>query len=128
MQMVMFVLDNPHQLDEVLRAWRAVGMSGVTIIESTGFHRRQAQKLAAQQISVPVPLSERVDKGHYTLFAVVPDVEAAQECLYATESVVGDLDAQSTGVFVTWETTLTKGVLNHLLRPEPQVGASAPAL
>lgn len=124
MQMVMFVLDNPEQLDEVLSAWRSVGMSGVTIIESTGFHRRQAQKLAAQQINVPVSLSERVEKGHYTLFAVVPDVEAAQECLYATESVVGDLDAQSTGVFVTWATTLTKGVLNHLLRPDPQVAAS----
>lgn len=119
MQMVMFVLDNPDQLDEVLIAWRAVGMSGVTIIESTGFHRRQAQKLVAQQSTVPATRSERIEMGHYTLFAVVPDVEAAQECLYATESVVGDLDAQSTGVFVTWETTLTKGVLNHLLRPEP---------
>lgn len=128
MQMVMFVLDDPDQLDEVLSAWRAVGMSGVTIIESSGFHRRQAQKLAAQQFTVPTTLSERIDKGHYTLFAVVPDIEAAQECLYATESVVGDLDAQSTGVFVTWATTLTKGVLNHLLRPEPQASISAPAL
>jgi len=125
MQMVMFVLDNPDQLDEVLTAWRAVGMSGVTIIESSGFHRRQVQKLAVEQLTVPAVLNERIDKGHYTLFAVVPDVEAAQECLYATESVVGDLDAQSTGVFVTWATTLTKGVLNHLLRPDPQVGASA---
>lgn len=118
MQMVMFVLDNPERLDEVLSAWRAVGMSGVTIIESTGFHRHRAQKLAAQQVSIPAALSERIDKGHYTLFAIVPDVEAAQECLYATESVVGNLDAQSTGVFATWEITLTKGVLNHLLRPE----------
>lgn len=128
MQMVMFVLDDPDQLDEVLSAWRAVGMSGVTIIESSGFHRRQAKKLTAQQFTVSATLHERIDKGHYTLFAVVPDIEAAQECLYATESVVGNLDAQSTGVFVTWETTLTKGVLNHLLRPEPQAGISAPAL
>jgi hypothetical protein len=119
MQMVMFVLDNPDQLDDLLTAWRAVGMSGVTIIESTGFHRRHAQKLAVQPMALPATLGERIDKGHYTLFAVVPDVEAAQECLYATESVVGNLDAQSTGVFATWETTLTKGVLNHLLRPEP---------
>jgi hypothetical protein len=118
MQMIMFVLDNPDQLDELLSAWRAVGMSGVTIIESTGFHRHHAQKLATQEMPIPAALPERIDKGHYTLFAVVPDVEAAQECLYATESVVGDLDAQSTGVFATWETTLTKGVLTHLLRPE----------
>jgi len=29
MQMVMLVLDNPHQLDEVLDAWHALGVSGL---------------------------------------------------------------------------------------------------
>lgn len=118
MQMVMFVLDNPHQLDEVLEAWRTVGVSGVTMIESTGFHRRRAYILGARYVTNTSVLTERIAEGHYTLLAVVPDIAAAQECLSATESVVGDLDGQSTGIFVAWETALTKGILNHLLLPE----------
>jgi len=120
MQMVMFVLDNPNQLDEVLAAWRTVGVSGVTIVESTGFHRRRAYVLGARHVASTAALTEQIAAGHYTLFAVVPDVEAAQECLHVTESVVGDLDDQNTGIFVAWETTMTKGVLNYLLRPEEE--------
>jgi nitrogen regulatory protein PII len=118
MQMVMFVLDDPNQLDKVLDAWRAVGVSGVTIMESTGFHRRRAYVLGARHLLSTSLLAERIEEGHYTLFAVVPDLQAAEQCLTATERVVGDLDGQSTGIFAAWEVALTKGVLNHLLPGE----------
>ncbi len=41
MYMLMFVLDDPGRLDPVLEAWEQVGIRGVTIIESTGIHRRR---------------------------------------------------------------------------------------
>jgi len=34
--MVMFVLQDTDRLDGVLDAWRAIGVSGVTIIETIG--------------------------------------------------------------------------------------------
>ena len=44
MYVIMFVLDNPNNLDKILEAWQNAGISGVTIIESTGVHRRAVQK------------------------------------------------------------------------------------
>lgn len=41
MYMLMFILDDPNYLDEVLDAWEEVGVSGVTIVESTGMARIQ---------------------------------------------------------------------------------------
>ena len=114
MFMIMFVLDNPNQLDEVLDAWQAIGVSGGTIMESTGFHRRHAYVLGARYVPGASELMEHIEEGHYTLFAVVPDRQAAQQCLAATEAVVGDLDDRDTGILVAWEVGLTKGIPNHL--------------
>lgn len=41
MQMIMFVLDNPNLLDEVLNAWNAVGMSGITVMETSPDRERK---------------------------------------------------------------------------------------
>ena len=119
MQMIMLVLDNPNQLDDVLNAWNSVGVTGMTVMESTGFHRRQAYILGARYISSDSGLVERIEQGHYTLFAVVPDKDAVQQCLNATEQVVGDLDEPNTGVFVAWEVAVTKGIPNHLKGHHP---------
>jgi len=36
MYMIMFVLDNPERLSEILKAWEGIGIRGATIVESTG--------------------------------------------------------------------------------------------
>ena len=36
MYALLFVLDDPDRLDEVLTAWANIGVRGVTIMESTG--------------------------------------------------------------------------------------------
>ncbi len=41
MYVILYVLDDPDRLDEVLEAWRKVGVGGATIIESTGIYRQQ---------------------------------------------------------------------------------------
>ena len=53
---------------------------------------------------------ERVEQDHCTLFVIVDGQAEALRCLAAAESVVGDLDRASTGVFAAWDLTLTKGV------------------
>ena len=44
MFMVFFVLDDPNRLDDLLAAWTEAGVTGATIIESTGMRRRMAQR------------------------------------------------------------------------------------
>jgi hypothetical protein len=106
----MFVLDDPDKLNDLLDGWRALGISGVTLMESSGSYRHQAHLLGARHLAGATVLTQRIEEGHFTLFAVVPDATAVQQCLAATEAVTGDLDQPNTGIFTSWEVGLTKGV------------------
>lgn len=109
MHMVMFVLDNPDRLDELLAAWTNAGITGATIIESTGVRRRQAQAVHMRFLFQAA--SPLVEEGHVTLFAIVENEEKARLCLQATESLVGDLSEPNTGVFAAWPLAVVKGLV-----------------
>jgi hypothetical protein len=49
--MIFFVLDNPDRLDELLASWESIGITGVTIIESTGIHRVRRQLLPMRYLT-----------------------------------------------------------------------------
>ncbi|MBN1660493.1 MAG: hypothetical protein JXA93_18990 [Anaerolineae bacterium] len=94
------VLDNPALLNEVLAAWTEVGVRGITILESTGVHRVRS-RTSRQDVPFMLGFSRllRTDQvGHYTLFAVVPDMEIVERLVATTEKVVGDLSKPNTGV------------------------------
>ncbi len=111
MQMVMFVLDNPEHLEAILDAWQTVGVTGVTIIESSGLHRvRQKRPLGARYVFGAINKTSRIKMEHYTLFAIVPDETTVRACLEAAEKIVGDLDGPNTGVLASWELSVIKGV------------------
>lgn len=107
MYMVLFVLDDPEHLDAVLSAWSAKGLTGVTIIESTGLHRRQKRKRIPMRYTYGDYVEE---EGHYTLLAIVDSQETVQTCLEEAERTVGDLCNPNTGVFAAWPLSLVKGV------------------
>ena len=110
MHMVMLVLDDPGRLDEVMQAWRSAGVSGATILESMGAHRRQIGRVRGRYLFGLPELADSAGRSQYTLFAIVPDQRTAELCLDATEGVVGDLGEPNTGVFAAWELSLAKGV------------------
>jgi len=94
------VLDNPALLNGVLEAWSEVGVRGITILESTGVHRVRS-KTSRQDAPFMLGFSRllRTDQvGHYTLFAVVPNMEVVEKLVAATEQIVGDLSQPNTGV------------------------------
>lgn len=116
MYMVMFVLDDPNHLDPVLDAWEALGVTGTTIIESTGINRRRI----ARQVGTPFMaginrLIGSEEQQHVTLFVIVAGEALAQACLEAVEQVVGDLNAPNTGVLAVWPLSIVKGV-----SPQPE--------
>jgi hypothetical protein len=94
------VLDNPALLNDVLEAWTDVGVRGTTILESTGVHRVRSRS-SRQDAPFMLGFSRllRTDQvGHYTLFAVVPNMEIVERLVEATEGIVGDLTQPNTGV------------------------------
>ena len=107
MFMIMFVLDDPDLLDPILNAWSDAQVSGVTIVETTGFQRHHHKR-------IPMRYSYGTDapgeKGNITLFAIVNSEAIVQACLIATERITGDLNEPDTGVFASWPLSVVKGV------------------
>ena len=111
MYMILFVLDDPNQLIQVLDAWQAAGIRGATILESTGINR-------VNRLNIPMRYAffsqSIVEEGHLTLISIVSDEACVQKCLQATESVIGDLDKPNTGVFAAWQLGVVKGLPSGL--------------
>lgn len=110
MYMVMFVLHDPDQLDAVLDAWCQLGVSGVTIIESSGIYRRRAQQQRIPLHFLFESLADHTEAGNYTLFTLVESEERARQCAEAVEAVVGDLHEPNTGVLAAWPLAFLRGV------------------
>jgi len=103
MKLMMFVLDNPAQLDDVLDAWMAAGVRGITILDTSGVHSRRGE---VDQQSVPLflGLSRMIQSDQYvhtTLFSVIMDESIIPRVVEATETIVGDLHDPHTGVMFT---------------------------
>lgn len=107
MFMILCVIDQPEHLNSVLQAWRKGGITGVTLLESTGLHRLSQQSHVPMRYAFGSASSER---GNITLFTVVEDETLIQRCLEITEAIVGDFNEPNTGVFVSWPVGLCKGV------------------
>lgn len=112
MYMIFFVLDDPSLLNKVLVAWENAGITGATIVESSGFHRRKKHLHMRYAFD-----SGMEEEGHTTLFAIVQDEARIQACLAATESVTGNLDDPHTGVFAAWPLGTTKGIPDKGMNP-----------
>lgn len=111
MYMVMYVLNDPNRLDEVLDAWEAIGVTGVTILESTGIQRQRCKKRKRIPLRFGFEcLPQDKLEDHYTLFTIVVSEEQAQKCIAAVEQVIGDLSGPHTGVLASWKLETVKGV------------------
>lgn len=111
MYMMLLVLDNPDQLDDVLDAWHAVGVNGVTVLESSSRHRRQQTRpLGARYLFGAVPAVTHHQAGHFTLLSIVPNLDVVHACQRAVESITGNLDLPNTGILAAWEIAHVKGL------------------
>lgn len=125
MHMVMFVLDNSALLDDVLAAWQDAGVSGVTIMESSGLYRRQQQRPVGARYAFGMPrAAKRIEAGNVTLVTIVPDVDTVRACIEAAERIVGDLNDPDTGVLAAWPLDVVKGVPAELRRTADDSGES----
>lgn len=121
MFMIMFVLNDASKLDKILECWDEAGIRGVTIIESTGFHRRKIQRSKLHLTFLIEPISVGAEKGNYTLLAAVKDESIIQKCLSATEKIVGDLENPNTGAFMVWPMNFVKGIDKNFQKSDDEL-------
>ncbi|MFC1879206.1 P-II family nitrogen regulator [Chloroflexota bacterium] len=97
--LIVFVLDNPDRCQDILEAWEAAGIRGVTILESSGLGRVRQSGLRDDLPLMPSlsDLFKRTEMHHRTLFTVVKSQEKVDAVVEATQSIIGDLEQENTG-------------------------------
>ena len=116
MYLILFVLDNPDQLEELLNAWEQAGTGGATVLVSTGLRR-----LTDSGFRDDVPLMpglddfyKHIEDYHRTLFTIVKDDATLEKVVAATQSVAGDLNQPNTGILVVMPTVRVYGLEKNL--------------
>jgi nitrogen regulatory protein PII len=115
--LVVFIVDNPESVPDILNAWEEVGVLGVTILESTGMGRFRR---AGLRDDVPLMPSLRDLLGgdeihHRTLLSVVEGEEMVDRMIAAAENVIGDLDDPHTGFLFVTPVVRAAGMGKHRL-------------
>lgn len=103
MFLVMLILDNPSLCHDVLDAWEAAGVRGVTILASTGLGRVRTRKGLLDDMPLMPSLQEFFrdeESQNRTLISVVKDRATVDRVIAATPTVVGDLSQPETGVLM----------------------------
>lgn len=124
MYMLLFVLNNPDLLDNLLNAWEEAGVSGVTVLPSTGLGRIRQEEGLRDDLPLIPSLADfyhhRSDLNH-TLFTVVESDDLVQRVVNATQRIVGDLDEPENGILVILPTLSVHG-LTRKRKPQTKAG------
>jgi hypothetical protein len=103
-QLVLFVLNDVNDLEAVLEGWTAVGVSGITIMHTTGMRRLDAHRAARDDLPLFPSLRDLLEQDelhHRTLFTLVEDDAQVDRLVAATEQIVGDLRTGNNGILFT---------------------------
>ncbi|MHC1739958.1 MAG: P-II family nitrogen regulator [Anaerolineaceae bacterium] len=101
MYMIMFVLHDPSRLNEVLSTWNEAGVSGITILPSTGLKRLQEKFVFRDDIPLIPNLDDLLKQEEVlnrTLLTIVPSDEMVEKVVAATQVLIGDLNLPNTGI------------------------------
>ena len=113
MKMILFVLNDPAKLQDLLEAWKGAGASGATVFYSTGMGRLNQSAALRDDLPLMPSLSDFFGSNpelNRTLFTLVKDDETVGQVITATRSVVGDLDQPKTGLLVVLPVDQTEGL------------------
>ena len=113
MFMILFVLHDPSKLKDILTVWHNAGVSGITILPSTGLKRLSETSLLREDIPL-IPTIENLMANeeclNRTLFSIVSNEKMVEKVLKATETITGDLDLPDTGILAVIPLTKVYGL------------------
>ena len=113
MKMILFVLNDPAKMQDLLNAWKEAGATGATVLYSTGMGRIHQSATLRDDLPLMPSLSDffhQDEELSRTLFTIVKDDETVARLMTATRSVVGDLEQSGTGLLVVLPVDLTEGL------------------
>ncbi len=113
MSMVLFVLHDPEKLQEVLAAWEDCGISGATVLYSTGLGRIRDNEGLRDDIPLIPSVSDFFSHPEHhgrTIFTILDDDSIIPGLIAATEQVVGDLSEPNRGILAVLPVSQIKGL------------------
>jgi hypothetical protein len=85
----------------VLSIWNDCGVSGITILLSTGLKRLQESSGLREDLPLIPSLEDLVEheeRSNRTLMTIVPNEAMVDQVLKATQNLIGDLNLPNTGI------------------------------
>lgn len=101
MYMVLFVLHDTSKLDQILDAWNAAGVAGITVYLSTGLARMRNRRALWGEVPLIPSLEDFVrheENTNRTLITIVETDELVDKVVEATQKITGDLNLPHTGM------------------------------
>lgn len=117
--LIVLVLNDPDKIEDILAAWLAVGISGVTLLDSRGLSHQTNQRGLRDDLPLFPSLEDLLrsrEESHRTLCTVVPDSFDVEALVAATEKITGNFDEPNTGILFTLPVSRVWG----LQRKQPQ--------
>jgi nitrogen regulatory protein P-II 1 len=97
--LVVLIVDDIDDCPKLLNSWEEIGVSGVTILESTSLHRMRRAGLFDDIPLIP-SIHDMFQSGevrHRTLLSVVESQEMVDKMVEVAHHVIGDLEAPHSG-------------------------------
>ncbi len=122
MSLVLFVLHDPEKLPALLEAWKKAGVSGATVLFSTGMGRLAQSPALLDDMPLMPSLDDflpRVEHFGRTVFSMIDDEKVVSRVIEATERVVGDLNEPDRGLLMVLPVTQVRGLRKPVSAKKP---------
>lgn len=124
--MVLLIVDDLNRCPDVLEAWSAAEVPGITVLDSTGMGRLKKDGIMDNLPMMPSlsDLFRTQEHRHRTIFSVVEGEEKVDQLIGIAEDILGDLDRPGSGVLFVLPVARVVGL--HGARQRARGGKSTP--
>jgi CBS domain-containing protein len=123
--LLIVILDDLKCMPDVLQAWRAIGVPGVTILESAGAYRVESW-LSRVGLGGVDRLFESREVRRRTLMAAIEDDDLLDQAIAEAEQALGGFERPDSGLLLVLPVTQVKGL--HKVMPKPSQESLPPAV
>lgn len=118
-QLVMLVVHDPGNVDSVIDGWLKAGVTGMTLLDSSGLAQQEQQRNLRDDIPL-LPSVRTLLRGmetrSRTLFSLVADDFDVDALVEETEAVLGPLESEGNGILFVLPVSRVEGLQ---VRPGP---------
>jgi nitrogen regulatory protein P-II 1 len=115
MKMILFVLNDPTRLLDLMKAWEQAGVSGATVLSSTGMGRIHQSIALRDDLPLMPSVSDffvQSEDLSRTIFTIIRD-DLVEAIIKVTGDIVGDLDQPGKGILIVLPVDSVHGLIEY---------------